>query len=82
MVNITALFGWAIILFVLVLIGLMSKGWAVGLWFVGLVLIVIEAAVKSQQAEEEAATKRCDMCAETIHADAKKCKHCGEMQAG
>jgi TM2 domain-containing membrane protein YozV len=28
------------------------------------------------------ATKQCPYCAETIHRDAKKCKHCGEFLDG
>lgn len=50
------------------------------IWIVLAVLGEILEAHEQQQKEEAANSKKCSACAEPILKEARKCKHCGEMQ--
>ena len=66
--------------FLSLFIKLSFSTWAI-IW---VVLMVIFAFVEEAQKQEQADAKnnkKCLACAESILLEAKKCKHCGEMQS-
>lgn len=53
-------------------------------WFVMNAIMFLDMFIlhgRSKRKAEQASMTRCGSCAEPIRKEAKKCKHCGELQA-